>query len=143
MTAPPPPQVIGGPRLRIGLQIAVLVYLVLAFGAIGVNWRRVTEGMERGQGFIMGFLQPDFTSRWHDISQGPVERLTMTLTSKRCDDRFVIALVARDQAAGFLHCSKRAGRFDLASFEGAAGQAKQHQSFMQRCIRDGTQSLWP
>jgi phosphonate transport system permease protein len=58
-----------------------LVYLVLAVGSVEVNWARVYDGLERGQRFIMGFLQPDFTSRWRDISQGLVESLTMTLTS--------------------------------------------------------------
>lgn len=76
-----PPQIIRDRRLRIALQIAVLVYLVLAFGSIEVNWIRVAEGLERGQRFVMGFLQPDFTSRWTDIRQGLVESLTMTLTS--------------------------------------------------------------
>lgn len=76
-----PPQIIRDRRLRIALQIAVLVYLVLAFGSIEVNWVRVAEGLERGQRFVMGFLQPDFTSRWTDIRQGLVESLTMTLTS--------------------------------------------------------------
>jgi phosphonate transport system permease protein len=58
-----------------------VVYLVLAVGSVEVNWERVYDGLERGQRFIMGFLQPDFTSRWRDISQGLVESLTMTLTS--------------------------------------------------------------
>jgi len=31
--------------------------------------------------FIQGLLQPDFTSRWEDISQGLVESLTMTVTA--------------------------------------------------------------
>lgn len=76
-----PHQIVPDRRLRIALQIGVLVYLVLAFSTVEVNWQRVTEGMERGQRFIMGFLQPDFTSRWRDISQGLIESLTMTLTS--------------------------------------------------------------
>lgn len=76
-----PHQIVPDRRLRIALQIGVLVYLVLAFSMVEVNWQRVTEGMERGQRFIMGFLQPDFTSRWRDISQGLIESLTMTLTS--------------------------------------------------------------
>ncbi|MFX0546709.1 phosphonate ABC transporter, permease protein PhnE [Roseovarius sp. S1116L3] len=76
-----PAQIIPNRRLRIALQIAVLVYLVLAVGSIEVNWARVSEGMERGQRFVMGFLQPDFSSRWRDISQGLIESLTMTLTS--------------------------------------------------------------
>jgi phosphonate transport system permease protein len=76
-----PPQIIPDRRLRIAVQIAVLVYLVLAVGSVEVNWMRVSEGLERGQRFVMGFLQPDFTSRWGDISQGLIESLTMTLTS--------------------------------------------------------------
>lgn len=76
-----PPQIIRDRRLRVALQIAVLLYLALAFGTIEVNWQRVSEGLERGQRFVMGFLQPDFTSRWRDISQGLLESLTMTLTS--------------------------------------------------------------
>ncbi|MEP3685916.1 MAG: phosphonate ABC transporter, permease protein PhnE [Sulfitobacter dubius] len=76
-----PHQIVPDRRLRIALQIGVLLYLVLAFSTVEVNWQRVTEGMERGQRFIMGFLQPDFTSRWRDISQGLIESLTMTLTS--------------------------------------------------------------
>ena len=54
---------------------------MLAFSSIDINWQRVSEGFERGQRFVMGFLQPDFTSRWRDISQGLVESLIMTLTS--------------------------------------------------------------
>jgi phosphonate transport system permease protein len=30
---------------------------------------------------VAGFLQPDFSTRWRDISQGLIESLTMTLTS--------------------------------------------------------------
>ncbi|WP_341233630.1 phosphonate ABC transporter, permease protein PhnE [uncultured Sulfitobacter sp.] len=76
-----PPQIVSDKRVRIALQIGVLVYLVLALGSVEVNWQRVSEGLERGQRFIMGFLQPDFSSRWKDISQGLIESLTMTLTS--------------------------------------------------------------
>ena len=76
-----PPQIIKDKRWRIALQIGILVYLVLATATIEVNWIRVYEGLERGQRFVMGFLQPDFTSRWKDIGQGLSESLTMTLTS--------------------------------------------------------------
>ena len=54
---------------------------MLAISTVDVNWSRVYEGLERGQRFAMGFLQPDFTSRWTDISRGLIESLTMTLTS--------------------------------------------------------------
>jgi phosphonate transport system permease protein len=76
-----PPQIVTDRRWRLALQIAILVYLILAIGSVEVNWARVYDGLERGQRFIMGFLQPDFASRWNDISQGLVESLTMTLTS--------------------------------------------------------------
>ncbi|MHA7852885.1 phosphonate ABC transporter, permease protein PhnE [Roseovarius sp.] len=76
-----PPQIVRDRRWRIALQLGIVVYLVLAIGSVEVNWARVYDGLERGQRFVMGFLQPDFTSRWRDISQGLVESLTMTLTS--------------------------------------------------------------
>lgn len=76
-----PPQILTDRRWRIGLQIAIAIYLVLALGTVEVDWARVATGMERGQRFVMGFLQPDFVSRWNDIVRGLIESLTMTLTS--------------------------------------------------------------
>ncbi|MGR3722419.1 phosphonate ABC transporter, permease protein PhnE [Abyssibius alkaniclasticus] len=76
-----PPQLIKDRRWRIGIQILIVVYLILAIDTVEVNWTRVYEGLERGQRFILGFLQPDFASRWRDISQGLIESLTMSLTS--------------------------------------------------------------
>ncbi len=76
-----PPQIIPNRRWRIAIQTGIVIYLILAISTIEVNWSRVYEGLERGQRFVMGFLQPDFTSRWKDISQGLIESLTMTLTS--------------------------------------------------------------
>jgi phosphonate transport system permease protein len=76
-----PPQIVKDKRWRIALQIGILVYLVLAIGTLEINWERLSVGLERGQRFVLGFLEPDFTSRWRDISRGLVESLTMTLTS--------------------------------------------------------------
>ncbi|HSP58338.1 MAG TPA: phosphonate ABC transporter, permease protein PhnE [Halomonas sp.] len=76
-----PPQIIPDRRWRIGLQLLILAYLVLAVGSVEVDWNRVAEGLVRGQRFAQGFLQPDFTSRWTDIRQGLIESLTMTLTA--------------------------------------------------------------
>ena len=76
-----PPQIVKDRRWRIALQLGILIYLALAISTVDVDWARVAAGLERGQRFILGFLQPDFTSRWRDISQGLVESLTMTLTS--------------------------------------------------------------
>jgi len=76
-----PPTMIRDARLRYALYLAAVVYLVLAIGSVEVNWLRVWEGFERGWRFVLGFLQPDFTSRWRDVSQGLVESLTMTMTA--------------------------------------------------------------
>jgi len=76
-----PPQIFTHRGWRIAFQVGVLVWFVLAVGTIDVNWERVVAGAERGLRFVNGFLQPDFTSRWKDISQGIIESLTMTFTS--------------------------------------------------------------
>lgn len=76
-----PPQILTDRRWRIGIQLGILTYLILAGASIEVDWQRIAVGLERGQRFAMGFLQPDFQSRWSDISRGLVESLTMTLTS--------------------------------------------------------------
>ena len=76
-----PPQMVKSPLWRVILPLAALIYLVLAIGSLEVNWTRVVDGIERGQRFVAGFLQPDFTSRWRDISAGLIESLTMTFTS--------------------------------------------------------------
>ena len=76
-----PPQIITDWRWRLALNLGILIYLVLAIGTVEVDWSRVVAGLDRGQKFVEGFLQPDFTSRWSDISRGIIESLTMTLTS--------------------------------------------------------------
>ncbi len=76
-----PPPLISSPALRWSLLIGSVVYLLLAFASIEVNWARVAEGLQRSVRFLAGFFQPDFTSRWSDIQQGMIESLTMTVTS--------------------------------------------------------------
>ena len=76
-----PPALVKSRAWRRGLGIGAAVYLALALSTVEVDWARVAEGMERGWRFVQGFLAPDFTTRWRDISQGLVESLTMTLTS--------------------------------------------------------------
>jgi phosphonate transport system permease protein len=76
-----PPPFIGHTGWRWGLYLGAAVYLVLAIASLEVNWVRVLQGLERGWAFVLGFLQPDFTSRWDDIVIGFQESLTMTVTS--------------------------------------------------------------
>ncbi|MCF3932553.1 phosphonate ABC transporter, permease protein PhnE [Acuticoccus sp. M5D2P5] len=76
-----PPILIQDKRWRIAIYGGLVLYLIAAMASIEVDWVRVYTGLERGWRFVQGFLQPDFTSRWSDISQGLVESLTMTVTS--------------------------------------------------------------
>ncbi|MFN4059021.1 MAG: phosphonate ABC transporter, permease protein PhnE [Roseinatronobacter sp.] len=76
-----PPQLVQSRVWRIVLTVGAIAYLLIAIGSVEVNWARVVVGMERAQRFIAGFLQPDFMTRWRDISNGLIESLTMTLTS--------------------------------------------------------------
>lgn len=76
-----PPQIFTDPLWRRIIFSGIALYLFLAISSVDVNWMRVWEGLERGQRFIAGFLVPDFTTRWRDISVGLIESLTMTLTA--------------------------------------------------------------
>lgn len=73
--------VIADPRVRWGLGIGFALYLAAAIGTIDVNWQRVWEGLDRGWAFLAAFGEPDFISRWRDISEGLIESLTMTVVS--------------------------------------------------------------
>lgn len=68
-------------RLRWALNVALLVYLLLVYFSVDVNWGRVSEGLERGLDFIASFAQPDFISRSDEIFLGLRESLTMTFAA--------------------------------------------------------------
>jgi len=90
------PPFIRSPVLRWGMAVGAVIYLALAVYSIlgDVNWIRVYEGFDRGAKFLGGFFPPYPFSRmieegqfavgverWHDISAGLIESLTMTVTS--------------------------------------------------------------
>ena len=75
------PPLIRQPAMRWGLIALIVVYLILAFASIEVNWSRVSEGLERGWKFITAFFSPDFVSRSTDIWDGMLESVIMTITS--------------------------------------------------------------
>jgi len=75
------PPFIDSAAWRMALWLGAILYLVLAFGSLEINWARLVEGIERGGRFIAAFVQPDFSSRWDDILIGFSESLTMTVTS--------------------------------------------------------------
>jgi phosphonate transport system permease protein len=75
-----PPFITSG-VLRWAIYGGALLYVVVAIGAIDINWARLSEGAARGARLLTGFFQPNFSSRWGDIAQGMQESLTMTVTS--------------------------------------------------------------
>lgn len=76
-----PNPMISNVTLRWGINAAVLVYLVLLYFSVDINWARVAQGMDRGVAFMGSFLTPDFTSRGGEIVIGLRESLTMTFAA--------------------------------------------------------------
>ena len=76
-----PPPFIENPLLRWGLLLGLVAYLFFSVGSLDVNWNRIYEGLDRGAKFIFGFMNPNFSGRWADISEGMIESLVMTVTS--------------------------------------------------------------
>ena len=64
------PALIASPWRRYLLVAGVLAYLWLALGSVELNWPRIAEGVQRGLRFLSAFLQPDFSSRWTEITEG-------------------------------------------------------------------------
>lgn len=54
---------------------------MLALASLQINWARLVVGLERGWAFVLGFLRPDFSSRWGDIVLGFQESLSMAVTA--------------------------------------------------------------
>ena len=76
-----PPPLIAYPWLRLAIFGGGGLYLALALGTLQVNWARVAEGLVRGWAFVAAFGNPDFSSRWAEISEGMIESLTMTVVA--------------------------------------------------------------
>lgn len=76
-----PKPMISSVTLRWGINAAVLVYLVLLYFSVDINWSRVAQGMDRGLAFMGSFLTPDFVSRGGEIAIGLRESLTMTFAA--------------------------------------------------------------
>ena len=75
------PPLIKDTKWRYGLLAFGAIYFVLAFLSYEVNWSRVYEGLDRGWAFIVAFTNPDFVTRWTDISEGIWESIIITVTS--------------------------------------------------------------
>lgn len=75
------PSLIPDARLRWGLVLLCLGYLVLATLDVRINWERVMEGTSRSLTILLGFATPDFLTRHAEIRHGLLESLAMTFTS--------------------------------------------------------------
>jgi phosphonate transport system permease protein len=67
--------------LRWGINASVLIYILLVYYSVEINWARVAQGMDRGLNFIGSFFTPDFISRGGEILVGLRESLTMTFVA--------------------------------------------------------------
>jgi phosphonate transport system permease protein len=76
-----PPPLIGDAKLRWAIYLGALLYAVLAFASIEVNWARASEGLVRGARFLAGFFPPDFITKREEIIDGLGESLAMTVVS--------------------------------------------------------------
>ena len=63
------------------LLVLFATYLVAAVASLEIDFQRAAEGVGRGGKFLGGFLRPDFSSRWSDVSAGMLESLTMTVVA--------------------------------------------------------------
>ena len=72
---------ISNANLRWGLNAAVLVYLLLLYFSVDINWARVAQGLDRGVAFMASFFTPDFVTRGGEIAIGLRESLTMTFVA--------------------------------------------------------------
>lgn len=76
-----PPRMIQQTWLRWSLVALGLGYLVLATLSIDIDIDRILRGLPRAWLFIKGFLMPDFLTRGHDIIDGVLESLAITVAS--------------------------------------------------------------
>src|SRR5262249_838886 len=98
--------------LRWALGLSAVVYLALAVGTIDVNWTRVWEGLPRGARFFAAFFPPNFTGRWHDISDGILESLYMTVLPLRSASRFrFLSDLAQQRTSPLASCTISAAAF--------------------------------
>ncbi|MDZ7801733.1 MAG: phosphonate ABC transporter, permease protein PhnE [Trueperaceae bacterium] len=76
----PPPLV---PRrwLRYFLYAVAVAYAIAAAGTVEVDVLRMVRGLDRVQTLLVGFLQPDFVSRWTFIQEGILESIAMTVAA--------------------------------------------------------------
>ncbi len=72
---------ISSAALRWGLNAAALIYLVLVYFSVDINWARVAQGLDRGVAFMASFFSPDFITRGGEIAIGLRESLTMTFVA--------------------------------------------------------------
>jgi len=75
------PHFIESRALRMVLWLALALYLYAVSQSIQISWDRLSEGLVRGWRFIAAFAQPDFVTRWREISEGILESVAMAIAS--------------------------------------------------------------
>lgn len=72
------PHLIKNSKKRWGLTAVLLIYLIIVFFNLDIDFQRILLGLTRSQKYFADFLRPDFFSRWDSIKSGIIESLTMT-----------------------------------------------------------------
>ncbi len=75
-----PPKLVESPILRAGLWLLVLIYLVWSFGALEMDWARVSQGMGRAGNMLARMVPPDF-SRWELLFRGMSESILIAFAA--------------------------------------------------------------
>jgi phosphonate transport system permease protein len=75
-----PPKLVESPVLRAGLWLLVLIYLVWSFGALEMDWARVSQGMGRAGNMLSRMMPPDF-SRWELLFRGMSESILIAFAA--------------------------------------------------------------
>ena len=75
-----PPKLVESPVLRAGLWLLVLVYLIWSFGALEMDWARVSQGMGRAGNMLARMVPPDF-SRWELLFRGMTESILIAFAA--------------------------------------------------------------
>lgn len=74
------PSLIEHPVYRLGLWVAVGLYLFWSLGTLEVDWDRVSKGLPRAADMVSRMFPPDF-GRWNLLVRGVVESVEMAVAA--------------------------------------------------------------
>ena len=73
-------RMIENPLLRYGLMAIGIAYFIWSFGALDINWHRVSSGIPRATNMLARMFPPDF-DRWNLLFRGLLESVQMAFAA--------------------------------------------------------------